>query len=238
MWISSCKLAQPAAQFLPHLRVERAERLVEQQHFRFHGERAGERDALALAAGKLRRKSFGQRFELDELQQFFHAGADFVFRRPRFFGPDAQAERDVFKHAQVPEQRVMLKGKTGLALARGNLRHVLAVKQDLRLAGIVGKFQAGDDAQQRGLAGTGRAEQRDEFAGLDLEAHVVERGEAAEFFRDVLDFDAHVKMFLVPTALFSAAFLCSTHVFSASVTSARNVSTDATANAPVKLYSL
>ncbi len=49
--------AQPAAQLLAHLGVERAERLVEQQHARLDGERAGERDALALAAGKLRRDS-------------------------------------------------------------------------------------------------------------------------------------------------------------------------------------
>ena len=92
------------------------------------------------------------------------------------FGPlrtrqHAQAERDVLKHVQVPEQRVMLEGKTGLALAGGNVRHVLAVKQNLRV-GRVGKFQTGDDAQQRRLAGTGRPQQRDEFAGLDLQAHV------------------------------------------------------------------
>jgi hypothetical protein len=34
----------------------------------------------------------------------------------------------------------------------------------------------------------------------------------------------------------NAAFLYSTHVFSTSVTSARNVSSDATANAPAKLF--
>ena len=48
-------LAQPAAQFAAHLRVERAERLVEQQHARLDGQRAGQRHALALAAGQLRR---------------------------------------------------------------------------------------------------------------------------------------------------------------------------------------
>ena len=76
----------------------------------------------------------------------------------------------------------MLKREASLALARRDLRHVLAVKQNLRVAGIVGKFQAGNGAEQGGFAGAGRAEQRDEFAGLDFEADVVERGEAAEFF--------------------------------------------------------
>jgi hypothetical protein len=47
--------AQPAAQLLAHLGVERAEGLVEQQDLRLDGQRPGQRDALALAAGKLRR---------------------------------------------------------------------------------------------------------------------------------------------------------------------------------------
>ena len=137
MWISSCKFAQPAAQFLAHLRVERAKRLVQQQHLRLHGERAGQRDALALAAGKLRRKSFGERLELDEFQKFADTGADFLLRRARRFRADAQTEGDVFKNTHVPEQRVVLEGEAGLALAGGNLRHILAVKQNLRVAGVV-----------------------------------------------------------------------------------------------------
>ena len=45
--------AQPDAQVLAHPRVERAERLVEQQHLGLDGERARERHALALAARQL-----------------------------------------------------------------------------------------------------------------------------------------------------------------------------------------
>src|SRR5918911_192588 len=45
--------AQPGAQLLAHARVERAERLVEQQDLRLDGERAGEGHALALAAREL-----------------------------------------------------------------------------------------------------------------------------------------------------------------------------------------
>ena len=40
---------------LAQLQVERAERLVEQQHLRPVDERAGERDPLLLAAGELAR---------------------------------------------------------------------------------------------------------------------------------------------------------------------------------------
>ena len=72
--------AQPAAQLLAHLGVERAERLVEQQHARAHGERAGERDALALAAGKLRGIAVRQPIELHQLEQLLHVAADLPLR--------------------------------------------------------------------------------------------------------------------------------------------------------------
>ena len=47
--------AEPRPQLLAHLRVEGAERLVEQQHPRLDDQRAGERHALALAARELGR---------------------------------------------------------------------------------------------------------------------------------------------------------------------------------------
>ena len=47
--------AQLELQLLAQLRVERAERLVEQQHPRVEHERAGQRHALLLAAGQLGR---------------------------------------------------------------------------------------------------------------------------------------------------------------------------------------
>ena len=45
--------AQPCAELGAHARVERAERLVEQEHLGVDRERAGETHALALAAGEL-----------------------------------------------------------------------------------------------------------------------------------------------------------------------------------------
>ena len=46
--------AEPLAELLAHLGVERAEGLVEEEDLRLGGERARERDALALAARELR----------------------------------------------------------------------------------------------------------------------------------------------------------------------------------------
>ena len=74
-------LAQPAAQLLAHLGVERAERLVEQQHPRLDRERAGERHALALAAGELGRIALVEAVELDQIEQLGDAAADLVVGR-------------------------------------------------------------------------------------------------------------------------------------------------------------
>ena len=61
-------LAQP--------QVERAERLVEQQRARPVHERAGERHALLLAAGELRRLAPAVLAELDHLQRLADARLD------------------------------------------------------------------------------------------------------------------------------------------------------------------
>ena len=65
--------AQPDAQVLAHPRVERAERLVEQQHLRLDGERAGERHALALAARQLGRVAVREAVQVDQLEQLVDA---------------------------------------------------------------------------------------------------------------------------------------------------------------------
>ena len=67
--------AQPAAQVAAHARVERTERLVEQQDFGFDRERARERDALALSARKLRGIALRELAELDQLEQLARRAA-------------------------------------------------------------------------------------------------------------------------------------------------------------------
>ena len=98
----------------------------------------------------------------------------------------------------------------------------------------VGVLEAGDDAQQRGLAAAGRAQQRDELARGELEADVVERDEVAERLADAADFNAHGA---------SGSWSCtparhSMKVLTTSVTRASSASSDATAKAAAKLYSL
>jgi hypothetical protein len=49
------------------------------------------------------------------------------------------------------------------------------------------RLEAGDDAQQRGLAAARRAEQADELALGNRQADVAQRDEAAEVLRDSFD---------------------------------------------------
>ena len=57
------------AQDDPDLGVERRQRLVEEEDLRLDGERAGEGDALLLAAGQLPRVALAAVLEVDELEQ-------------------------------------------------------------------------------------------------------------------------------------------------------------------------
>ena len=61
-------LAEFPADVEAGLRVERGERLVEQQDLRRGGQGAGERDALGLTAGKLMRVSVREAGEVEAVQ--------------------------------------------------------------------------------------------------------------------------------------------------------------------------
>ncbi len=121
--------AQPAPQLLADLGVERAERLVEQQHPRLDGERPRQRDALPLPARELRRIPGAQVVELHQLEQLVDLPRDLRVRRPPVPRPHAQAERDVLEHRHVAEQRVVLEDEADAAIARAGVGRVLALEQ-------------------------------------------------------------------------------------------------------------
>ncbi len=161
------------AQRQPHLGVQRGQRLVEQQDARLEGERAGERDALLLAAGHLVRVAAGVLRKADQLQQLLGA-----------LGPlglagaaHPQTEGDVVGGGQVREQAVGLEHHAGVALVRGDRGDVLAVDQDLARVVLL---EAGQDAQRGGLAAAGRAEQGEQLTGPDGQVEAVQRGGGAE----------------------------------------------------------
>jgi hypothetical protein len=107
--------------------------------------------------------------------------------------PHAQPEGHVLEDGHVPEQRVVLEDEPDAAVAGAVERRVVAVEMD---RSRVGRFEAGDDAEQRRLARARWPEQRDELPRPDLEAHIVQRREGAESPGHTPDPDTHTAQFL------------------------------------------
>jgi hypothetical protein len=99
-------------------RVERAERLVEEQYAGLRIERARERHALGLAVGELRRPRALQRAELDQLVESSHASADARLVPP----PHGRREGDVLEHVHLAEEGVVLEHEADVTLAHGHVR--------------------------------------------------------------------------------------------------------------------
>ena len=87
-----------------------------------------------------------------------------------------EAEGDVLGHGHVREQRVALEHQAGVALPRRQ-RGDVALAEPHAAGGRLD--EAGDDAQGRGLAAAGGAEQHQELAVGDVERNVVDGLEVA-----------------------------------------------------------
>src|SRR5690606_31619028 len=72
---------------------------------------------------------------------------------------------------------------------------ILPVEQDAALARLL---EAGEHAQERGLAAARRAEQREELALVDRQRQIVDGGEVAEPLGDVLEGDIGACRRIVP----------------------------------------
>ena len=118
-----------------------------------------------------------QPLELDEGEHLLDARLDRRTRHPVLM----QAESDVSGDGEMRKQRVALEHHVDGTAVRRNRRKVLAGEQHLPL---VGRLEAGEHAQQRGLAAAGGAEQREELAGIDVEAEPIDRGNAGKALRD------------------------------------------------------
>ena len=103
----------------PELGVEVRERLVEQEDRRVAHDGAAHRDALALAAGELRRPPVEDRGHLEERRRLVDPPADFGSRGIREI---LQVEPHVLAHGHVRVERVVLE----------HHRHVAVLGVDLR----------------------------------------------------------------------------------------------------------
>ena len=166
------------------LEVERAERLVEQQHPRPVHQRPGERDPLALAAGELVRAAVPEARQPHRLERLQGAGAG--------LGPrhllDPQAVGHVLQHAHVREQCVVLEDRVDVAGERRQVRDVVAAQQDLSVGRAL---EARDHPEHGRLAGAGRAQHREELAVEDLEIDAGHGGDRPERLVQPTEGDSH-----------------------------------------------
>ena len=146
---------------LAQLEIKVRQRLVEQQHRRIDDQRAGERDALPLAAGHLQRPALAQTGELHQVERL----RDALRRFRRRHLSHSQAECDVFSGGHVRKQRVVLEHDADVPPERRQAFDMLALEPDLASRR---REESGDQAQRRRLAATGRSEQRDELAFVDV----------------------------------------------------------------------
>ena len=160
-------LADGPAQLLADFRVQRAERLVQQENLGFMGERARYRDPLLLAAGKLRGQALIHALEGDEAKQLLPPLATLA----GFHAPDSQREFDIFGDRHVTEERVVLEYQPHAAAAGSDVGDVTTVKGD---PAVVDSGQTGDGAQQGALATAARSEEYEEFTVTDVQRHIVD----------------------------------------------------------------
>ncbi len=158
---------------LPQLEVQRAERLVEQQHAGPVDQRACQRDPLLLPAGELPGGAAAELFQLHHLQ----GPRDLLRALGRRHPPHAEAVGDVLPHAHVREQRVVLEDGIDVALERWEGADRRARHEDLALGR---PLEPGDHPERRGLARAGGAQQREKLAGRDLQREIIHRRELPE----------------------------------------------------------
>jgi hypothetical protein len=171
-------------QFLLHvfaqLEVERTKRLVEQKHLRLVDQGAGERDALALAAGKLARAAGAVTGKPDQRQCFLGGLLPLQLADTL----DHQPVGDVVEHVQMREQRVVLEDGVDVAAIGRNAFGAFAENGDRARCRLL---EAGDQTQAGGLAGTRRSKHGEELARHDVEIDHVDGAHIAEMARDFLE---------------------------------------------------
>src|SRR5215204_6327196 len=177
--------------------VHAGHRLVEQEELGFHGERAAELHPLLQAIGQLADRDFSDVRYLQEVDDVFDAPAVLdLFAQRRAVADElpeeapAHLERasghDVVERRHAFEQGDVLE-RAGDAVARRlEWPHPCARRPLEGDAALLGRVEAVDDVEHRGLAGAVRADDGANFAATDIERDIAQRLHAAEGERDVI----------------------------------------------------
>ena len=162
------------------LGVELRRRLVEQQQLRLERKRGRERHALQLAPGELTGRAVGEVRRTDRSERLLDARPDLRRLDADVLEAEGDLVRDIVHHDLV--LGILEDGRDYTGELRGpRLARVEPGNDDapVETATVEVRHEAGERAQQRRLAGAGRAEQRDVLTFGDLERDVVEHRWAA-----------------------------------------------------------
>ena len=188
------KLAHDVENFADHFRVEGRGRLVEQHQVRLHRQRAGDGNALLLAAGELAGIFVRMRLEADAVEQLEGGRLGLGLR---LFMHAHRRDGDVLNHRLVREEVELLEhhadaladgGKLALAAKKAVFldRHMVAVDDE---AAVLVHFEAVDAADQRGPARAAGTDHHHHLAARDGKVDALEDVVATVELVEVLHFD-------------------------------------------------
>ncbi len=149
------------------LGVEVRQRLVHEEHLRLAHDRTAHGDTLTLTAREGLRLAGQVGLEVEELRSLEHASSALFLAD----AGDLESEAHVLGDGHVRVQRVVLEYHRDVAVLRRDVGHVAVADED---AAGVDLFEAGEHAQGRGLAATGRTDEDEELAVTDLEVQLVD----------------------------------------------------------------
>src|ERR1035437_6409198 len=177
----------------PLIDGQAGERLIEQQHFGVLRERHGDLDAAAFAVGGLRERTSGDMVEADTDERRVRVLDEIVLlvkidqRVPSQGRQAEQRERDVAQDRIERKQRDDLIGAGHAAMGAAPARRLGDVMPEQMDRAAVGRDLAGDQVEQRGLAGAIGADDQPPLARLDIEIDVAGHLQTAECFAQSCD---------------------------------------------------
>jgi hypothetical protein len=167
-------------EFVLHLvtdeRVERRKGLIEKPDVGRDHERAGDADALLLATRELAREIGFTVFEADKPDHFPGARFAFLAGRTAHF----KGKRHIGEHVAMRQQAEVLEHHPHLVTAKlderllADLQKILVIEDDLSGGRII---EAGEAADESGLAGTGKTHDDQDLALLNVEGNVPDRSD-------------------------------------------------------------
>ena len=147
------------------LGIEIAQRLVHQEHHGVAHHRPPERDPLPLPAREMARLAVEKMTDLENLRDLGDLAAELLSRCT----PHPQAVGDIVEHVHVGIERIALEHHGDVPFAGAHQVHPPLAEQDAAPGNLL---EAGDHAQQRGLAAAARPQQGDETLGREGQLHV------------------------------------------------------------------